>query len=202
MASHRLVLGDPFPAGKVGNSVSTTASWDGQTLTVSWKDRWEKRVPARRGDRVAIEPGGLLYGGGEYGPPVDPVRVTIQTPPRDPVARVAWERRFYAAKRRPSLEQLRRDAAAEERYDRPRGYLVPAATVYVSEAGHCAVAYRDAMDGQVGTPWGWWADAAATPEEMAGLLGVALTLQPGQRSVGPFVVRYPAREEVAPCSGS
>ena len=150
----------PFAPHLVG--MSTRVGWDGQSLTVSWKRGESRQFPAKAGNRVMIQTG--------LGFP----RVTLMTPPRDPVARVAWEKRLFASKRRSSLEQLRADARKETFYSRPHGYDLPACRVYVSPTGHCAVAYRAALEGQIGVPWGWWADAQATPDDLSGLIDDAL----------------------------
>jgi hypothetical protein len=168
MATHKIVLSVPFADQRVGNSMSTRTSFDGQTLTVSWKGQ-TKSFPAKTGDRVLVTCNG------------DMPQVTIMQQPTDPVARVAWERSFYAKKRFPTREALEAAAHKLEMYSPPHGCNVSAAKFYRAE--NCVIVYRAVAGGQIGVPWGWWAGPEATPAELSYLIEGALsgTLQASTR---------------------
>lgn len=154
MATHRLTH-CPGESGDVGNSMSTSFRCEHERLIISWRDR-EKSFPAKEGEEFLISC--------EGGFP----KVVRMMPPSDPVARVGWEYRFYKGKRYKSRETLKENAKKHTRFDRPRGYEVPAVVVFESE--NCAVAYMAAMEGQRGVPWGWYASSEATPLELETLI--------------------------------
>jgi hypothetical protein len=160
MATHKIVLEVPFADQRVGNSISTRTSFDGQTLTVSWKGQ-AKSFPAKPGDRALIACNGEMP------------EVIVMQPPADPVARAAWNRSFYAKKRFGSLAALEAAAAKLERYSAPHGCNVSAAKFYRS--ANCVIVYRAVAGGQIGVPWGWYAGPEATPEEMTELIEGALS---------------------------
>ena len=168
MATHKIELSAPFADQRVGNSMATQASFDGQALTVNWKGQ-ARSFPAKPGNRALIACNG------------DMPEVIIMVPPADPVSRAAWERSFYARKRFPTLAALEAAAGKLERYSVPHGCYIEAARIYRS--ANYAVVYRAVMDGQRGTPWGWYASPEATPDELAELIEGALsgTLQARNR---------------------
>ena len=160
MATHKIELSAPFADQRVGNSMATTASFDGQTLTVNWKGQ-AKSFPAKLSDRALVACNGEMP------------EVIVMVPPADPVARAAWSRSFYAKKRFPTLAALEAAATKLKRYSVPHGCNIEAARIYCS--ANCVIVYRAAMDGQRGVPWGWYAGPAATPEELAKLIEGALS---------------------------
>lgn len=147
---------------QVGNAMSTTAVYSPQTG--EWVFYWKRGEPYR----VKAPEGAVI----SVSLPDQPPRVNV--PPRDPVALAAWEKRFFKGKRCESWAELREKCAAETRYDNARGYEIPACSVYESNSGNCAVAYRAAMEGQRGVPFLWWANAEARPDEMRNLIEFAL----------------------------
>lgn len=169
MATHKITLTTPQEGWQqVGNSMSTVYRWDGETATLNWKDGREmRRLPAKAGDRVMVvtdvrTPEGYAT-----------IEAWVMKPPADPVARAAWERGFYRGKRFATLQDLERVAWQEQRTDRARGCTVPACRVYQTE--NAAFAYRAAMGGWFGVPFGWWAGEAATADEVTAIIDAALS---------------------------
>ena len=161
MATHRLSLREPVQNRQVGNSMNTRYSFDGKTLTVEWKG--QRRVfAASEGSAVMLK----CQGGFP--------EVIVMIPPSDPLARVAWEHRFYGKKRFKTLADLEATAKKVTFYSAPHGCDLAGVKIFTSPSGNCAVAYRAAMNGWVGTPWGWWANESATPEELKTLINKAL----------------------------
>ena len=158
MASHRILLSEPFTGRRIG--MGTTADFDGREIRVKW-GWWTQVYPAKIGDYVLISCQGRIPS------------VVAMTPPADPVARAAWKRGFYAKKRHATAETLREAASKLERYSAPHGCSIGAARIY--ETQNCVIVYRAAMDGQIGVPWGWYAGPEATPEELAELIEYALS---------------------------
>jgi hypothetical protein len=84
-------------------------------------------------------------------------------PPKDPVARIAWEYHFFRSKRvktRDEAEALEYDDATYY-FDRGYGRRVHQPIVLKDE--HYMFIYGVHMNGQVWTPYKWWASADADP---------------------------------------
>jgi hypothetical protein len=156
MSAHTITLDHPFADQRVGNSMSTNATFNGQQLTVAWKGQ-KQSFPAKFGSRVMIACGGGFPD------------VKVMTPPTNLVTRAAWENGFYAKKRFATLDKLRAAAEKVTYYSAPHGYDLDGVKIYVSSSCNCAIAYKAAMEGQVGTPWGWWANEQATADEIRNL---------------------------------
>jgi len=165
MATHKVILTEKTILREgVGNSMATFYGWypERRLLVVEWRGEYNCFREFVPGDAVQF-----LCGG--YFP-----EVRKMIPPSNPVARVAWERRFFKGKRRNSLAQLKEEATGEKFYDHGRGYYAPAVNIYEAPDGSCAVAYKAAMEGQVGVPWGWWASPKCQPEVFRELVNGAL----------------------------
>lgn len=148
MATHRLFL-DSTPAGdeNIGNSMSTSYSWlpEVRKLWVTWKNESKQfDVP------TGIEFVSVRCDGGFP-------RVTMMTPPTDPVAYVAWRHKFYKGKRVNDRKII--NTAAEEA-KRVNGFA------WIVEGEGFLFFWGPRMAGQVGTPALWWADDTANPDKI------------------------------------
>lgn len=159
MAAHQITYVEGR-SGPVGNSMSTTFICEKGRFVVTWK-HITRSFSGNEGDVF------LVSCNGEF------PKVVKMREPNDPVAKAAWRKGFYASKRYRGLEELRQAAREVTAWDQGRGQYLPSVTVYESE--HCAIAYRSAMEWQVGVPWGWYASPEATPEEMEALVKKCLS---------------------------
>lgn len=154
------LTGEVLEPKRVGNSMSTCYTFQDGILSCFWKERLVNQVPAKIGDEVRCPAGGPIQ---------------VMKPPGNPVARAAWERGFFKGKRLSSLKELIDEVKRCTRYSLPHGYYIPAATLYVSPEGNCAVSYKAAMGGWVGNPYLWWANESCTGKEIATLIEKALS---------------------------
>lgn len=159
MSTHRIHLDTIFENQLVGNSMSTTATYDGKNLTINWKKESQSFL-AKQGSKALVSCNGGFP------------KVVIMTPPGNPIAKAAWERGFYANKRYPTLVDLQNAADKLTRYSVPHGYDVSNYWYFKSDAGNCAFVFKLGMDGQVGTPWGWWASPEVKESEVREYLKV------------------------------
>ena len=158
MSTHFIDLVSPVRGKKVG--MSTSYKFDGNYFSVEWKGK-AKSLPAKAGDRIMVSCSGRFP------------KVVVMVPPKDPVARVAWQYYFFGGKRVSTLEELEK---AIEQANYPAGWELSGPNrekrvgMALSTEGNCAFAYRSAMDGWCRVPWAWWAGESATPEEVQSLL--------------------------------
>jgi len=145
--------------GNVGNSMSTTFSCENGRLTVQWKNV-SRSFKAKEGEAFLIK----CYGSF---PEVVPL-----IPPRDPIAKVAWESGFYRSKRYDTIEALQSMASEKSAWSQGRGMYLPSAKMYYGEK--CAVCYNAVMEWQRGVPIGWWADKDCSAEDLESLIAEAL----------------------------
>lgn len=146
---------------RAGNSMSTTISWipkEGKA-TVYWKN-FHEVLQCVVGDHILISCNG--------GFPT----VKKMTSPKEEVAKIAWNYLFFKKKRYPNLSDLIQAAETQTYYSHLRASYMPSVKIYKKD--NCAVAYKRAMEGQVGTPWGWWASSNCTPVELENLIHLAL----------------------------
>lgn len=140
--------------------ISTHVKFEAGKVLVTWKRGEYRVISANIGDRLQI-----LTGGGFP-------EVRVMRPPKGELERIAWGFNFFSKKRVKTLEELEQKAKAEYRYSRPHGYDIPAAAVYHGEK--CAVCYHAVMEGQIGVPWLWWAEADADSNELKRIIQNAL----------------------------
>ena len=151
MASHRVFLGKVKFRGRVGNSKSTFHTWipENSEYTIFWKDESKKFTTFSNGDVINIRCDGKFPS------------VTKMIVPIEQVARIAWEKGFYAKNRFPSLEQMVKMIPDS-------GTTTSKYTTYYCKS--CGVTYRDSTK-----PWGWWASEKCSSQEFEGLLRFVFT---------------------------
>lgn len=171
MATHTIHLpaAENITDARVGNAMSTSFTWDAdcRRLYVSWKRGRPQIVDVPQGvDRAQVR-----CSGGEP-------NVRLMQPPKNPLARVAWEFNFFGSKRVQTRNEIEAAKTA------PETYFYDAALggqrhrpIIVEGEGYCFV-FSVHMEGQVWKPFKWWADSTANVLEVRARLCVTFSNYP------------------------
>lgn len=110
MAQHKIYLSDVVEKTKLGNSMSTSYSYDGETLTIYWNRGKKVERPAELGDAFIVTCNGKL-------PKLQRLRSPFQK-----VDKIAWILGFSRDTRTYSYEDYKQLLIENERRNKGTGY--------------------------------------------------------------------------------
>lgn len=159
MATHRISLpvSESVTDARVGNAMSTSYTWNhGQRkLFVSWK----RGRPQEHHVPQGVEFAQVRCEGGEPS-------VLLMQPPRDAVARVAWEFCFYGSKRVKTREEAEAATTDDATYFYDRALGGNRHRPIILRGDEYIFVFSVHMEGQVWRPFKWWASKVADPMEI------------------------------------